>query len=46
MRAVGVLADAVAAHRHAGHAFNTGGDDDVIGAGHHALGGKMHRLLG
>jgi hypothetical protein len=34
------------AHGHARHHFDTGRDDHVIGARHHALGGKVQRLLG
>ena len=33
------------AHRGAGHDLDAGGDDDVVGAGHHALRGEVHRLL-
>ena len=33
------------AHRHAGHDLDAGGDDDVVGAGDHALGGEVGRLL-
>ncbi len=33
------------AHRGAGHHFDAGGDDDVVGAGHDALRGEVHRLL-
>ena len=32
-------------HRHAGHAFDAGGDDHVLRAAHHRLGGEMDRLL-
>ena len=32
-------------HGHACHDFDTGSDHDVVRAGHHALGGEMHRLL-
>ena len=33
------------AHRHAGHALDAGGDDDVLRPAHHRLGGEMQRLL-
>ena len=33
------------AHGHGGHDLDAGGDDDVVGAGHHALGGEVGRLL-
>ena len=33
------------AHRHAGHHLDAGGDDDVVGAGDHALGGEVGGLL-
>ena len=41
----GVLADR-RAHGDARHHFDAGGDDDVVGAGHDALGGEVQRLLG
>ena len=34
------------AHRRPRHRFHAGGDRDVIGAGHDALGGEVQRLLG
>ena len=33
------------AHRHAGHGLDARGDDDVVRAGDHTLGGKVRRLL-
>src|SRR5439155_15242777 len=33
------------AHRHPGHHLDPGGDDDVVHAGHDALGGEVGRLL-
>ena len=33
------------AHRHTGHHLDAGGDDDVVGAGDHALGGEVGGLL-
>jgi len=33
-------------HGHARHHFDASGDDDVVGAGHDALGGEVQRLLG
>ncbi len=33
------------AHRRAGHHFDARRDDDVVRAGHDALGGEVHRLL-
>ena len=33
------------AHRDAGHAFDPGGDNDVLRPAHHRLGGEMQRLL-
>ena len=32
-------------HRHTGHHLDAGGDDDVVGAGDHALGGEVGGLL-
>src|SRR5258708_37941790 len=41
-----ILAEAVGAHRHETHHLDTTGDHQIIGAGYHALRGKIHRLLG
>jgi hypothetical protein len=36
----------VGPHRHAAHRLHAAGDDRVVGAGHDALGGEVHGLLG
>src|SRR6202035_4405051 len=35
----------IRAHGHTSHTLDTGGDDNVLGAAHHRLRGKMDRLL-
>ena len=45
-READVLDHGRGAHRHEAHDLDAGGDDDVVGAGHDALGGEVGRLLG